>query len=1325
MMMLRLLLLASSYVITRAFIALETYLANRVNDSILCLYTFNGTPLVSAIPGCPFGPLIANESNTNTSSISSFGGVQLFNTSTPVEPHLVSSDVAVTHAFYTSVINHGVTFELIFRAYKSHVIASSNVNLFAIAGAYDDHCMHRGFRLELSDRRLLVLIFYTIEPDGSCLEQHFYSMMETQSQPCLVPMGSPAQPPPMTHAFVSIRPQALENTWLVFFLLSYINDEGAVQTCVAYNAMGGRGPPPHDANMTNSDDENNIDDKREHYEKSFTRRSKWRHLGGMRLYLGNNARTAGYRRQIPPARRHPAHETPDTVKEDANSPTILTLLDEVQEKLELAMPPTNGFFVALNGKKIFDVNTVGISFRNRTKLGQAQVRQTIQDALASVAASHAVRTRQEQILRARSTHVNSTSSMTRVKQFYPLPNASATLDMYWFVIANATWNVRELRTRNDMSVPVSLGVRNRSVYLDDEDDHTENDDGSLNTKFIDIHLGDIVRPLMTTHSPHDRNQHDLHHPHHHSPSSWQSSSSIRHHEFTPAAVQIHYLYPKDVFRSSISSSSTEKTNGTNRIHGMWKNCHHTHLNTSSSSSTLTVGSIVLDQCARFQLELLSPPFTHTHVRRRQPVAIIGYAAASGVSPATTTATAAAVAYVHVFLKDRPPRRRQDTSRIDIDHHQVDVTTILLAPPYAWTRRVKKHALAMFSIPLWIVPSRFRAENTNDDYDRHGLNVVDANLTRMIFRVTLEGPGSGGRLNTTSDFLAFRSLNMMKTHYCGFDRTMDNGRVCLAKDNHSTGVVFELLGPVQNPTRLVFRGSLAQIQRALTNISWVNWRHGAHNASLDVRVEHILSSSNSTVSSDDRATVINVHARRQFTMHFLPPTELAVGEAHDDEDETTCTPAALTFGLLCRESFGSASVYSLWISIVFVWLMHHWTRHKCRHARSMHTRVQNEDEFNGMLDQFVYIVQEPTMEAATALWCACRRRGRPQEVRLCAETLLCLLFPTFPRFLASLMIHHPHSCRASRHCRHTKSVTSQHCHHDDSTVAGFPWTYFFTRERRHVTTDEHDDHDEHHDNDDDPHALLIRLYFKCVGRAWFADLIQAWTAAMATNATDHSHVLPLENNAHFVLTFFDTVWQRLPLLPAPLTITLQVGATSGYRSRSQISILWTHFLAPACAAVFTRDMCLALEHHVHQHAVLPRHLDWTTKTRYTIYRAHAYFNMDRDDSQGEDNDEEKEKGVSFFNIGYDPSTEYRLNANLVQSIMPTVMRHLYCLFAHHRQVIVKELTRYEDPTVDNDERPLPCVGIRLDQVLEALEGTRHVTLNEVLALYMDPVHALQY
>ncbi|EQC38068.1 hypothetical protein SDRG_04498 [Saprolegnia diclina VS20] len=806
---------------------LATYLEARANDSLLCVYLFNASaPFTSLLQDCPFGDLVP----IAATPLSPRHGVFLRNTSSPHDAQLVSQSRAKASTIYTTAVGKGMTFELVARVYKP-TPPNVNANLFALASPFDD-CTNPGIRLEVSDRQLLVLIFYSLQstPGGTmvCYEESFYSMTEADGA-CQVPVGTRDAPPPFVHLFASIVPDG-GASWTTRFLISYVDATG-LHTCASYNSMGGSQSAADLASVT----------------------------GAYTLYIGNNAREPQAR---PPPRA--ARQFHGSTPAPTLPPTVLSLLQKGQDRLELLLPSSGGVFFSVNGKKVVDVDRDGIALGNNgTKYGLPQLTRLVSTAIDALGPTNALLKQKNATLAAiaNTTVVDWARHPTHAR--YPPPNASVYMDVLFFAMAAVPMDAETLLARAQLSFPhFGLG-RNRTLHI----------------------AQDTSTQLRLTEG------------------AWND----------PAAVLRLMAAP---------------------VRGTLQSC-------DALPTKLSAGDVVKDQCAIFipppGLANANMPLQNKYMvsQRREPFATVAYALAQEPFSVATG--------IDVFVDAAPaPAPTPPTAP----------TIVLVSPPYVVTSDAPYHGDAHFSMQL----------------------LSNADDPATLFRVTLTSATTGGALRSDTDGLASPTARS----YCAF--TPNSTALCLARDPKSDGVFYELHGERQSPTRLVFRGSLDQVRRALANVSLTNWRHAPHNASVRLQLQ-ALESLETLV-----ARTVVVHFRSGTTAHAT-------------------TPCSNLFGFLplCTESFGNGAVLStlsLMALTACIRRRQSRTRQVARKKRQAAYQVSTQDEFTGILDQLLRIMLEPSLEGPTLLWRACRYA--PEQL-LCVETLVVVLSlqQAMPAFLAHL------------------------------------------------------------------------------------------------------------------------------------------------------------------------------------------------------------------------------------------------------------------------------------------------------------------------------------
>ncbi|RHY27372.1 hypothetical protein DYB32_006830 [Aphanomyces invadans] len=433
---------------------LASYLRQREEDALMCLYTFDSPDFASRIPTCPFGHLVPTQG-----LLTPLGDDQVGYRWSPTDTintvQVQSSDVMESMAFYEPTLRkRGVTFEMVFRLFKP-AEANVNVNLFAIASPYDD-CTNPGFRVEVSDRHLLVLIFYVLKPDNSvqvCFEQHFYSMMEKRGViPCQIPFGASPRVdtghlPPIVHALITIVPNDPDpGAWTSVFRVGYADADGTPRECIAYNSMEGvRGM---------------ADFSKVH--------------GNYKLYIGNNGRRVKHR-----VHRKGPHVTSPPPPGPTAPPTEVTMFDEVGNMIKMLLPQIGGFFLAFNGKKLVEVSTAGISFGDGGRVyGVGDIDQWVKRAFSKLKDSAPLQLRKSDIFNQLVAIRGGTPTPLPTPQpstdwsknplhaRYPPPNASIDMDMFFFAIAAKSFNLNRLKDIQSMDLPhMGMYQRNRTTTM--------------------------------------------------------------------------------------------------------------------------------------------------------------------------------------------------------------------------------------------------------------------------------------------------------------------------------------------------------------------------------------------------------------------------------------------------------------------------------------------------------------------------------------------------------------------------------------------------------------------------------------------------------------------------------------------------------------------------------------------------------------------------------------------------------------------------------------------------------------------------------------------
>ncbi|KDO20741.1 hypothetical protein SPRG_13323 [Saprolegnia parasitica CBS 223.65] len=807
---------------------LAAYLEARANDSLLCVYLFNASaPFTSLLADCPFGDLAP----TAATALSPRHGVYLRSMSSPQDAQLVSQSPAKASTIYPMAIGKGMTFELVARVYKP-VPANVNVNLFALASSFDD-CTNPGIRLEVSDRQLLVLIFYSLQatPGGTtmvCYEESFYSMTEADGA-CQIPVGTRDAPPPFVHLFASIVPDG-GASWTTRFFISFVDATG-MHTCSSHNSMGGSTAPADLTSVT----------------------------GAYTLYVGNNAREPRARPPSRATRQFQGSTPPPTLP-----PTVLSLLQKGQDRLELLLPSSGGVFFSINGKKVVDVDHDGIAFGNNgTKYGLPQLTRLVSTAMDALGPTSALFKQKKATLAA---IANTTSRIDWAKHpthaRYPPPNASAHMDVFFFAMAAVPMDAETLLARSDLSLPhLGLG-RNRTL-------HTAQDTSTL-LRLTEAMWNDPAAAIRLTATP---------------------------------------------------------------VRGTLQSCGEPRKN-------LSAGDVVVDPCVAFVpppgLSNANMPLHNKYMvsQRRDPFATVTYELAQ--QPFSTST-------VLEFFVDAAPAPAPTPKTAP--------TIVLVSPPYAIASNARYHGDAYFSM--------------------HLLSNAEATTS---YRATLSSASNGGALRSHADGLSSPTARM----YCPF--TPNLTALCLARDRDSDGVVYELHGERQSPTRLVFRGSLDQVRRALSNVSLTNWRHSPHSASVRFELQALTS--------------LEMLVARTLVVHFT-----------NGETTLPTTVCSNLFGFLplCTESFGNGAVLgtlSLMALTTCVCRRLSKTQQAARKKCQATYQVATQDEFTGILDQLVRIMLEPSLEGPTLLWRACRYGP---EQSLCLETLVVVLSlqQALPAFLAHL------------------------------------------------------------------------------------------------------------------------------------------------------------------------------------------------------------------------------------------------------------------------------------------------------------------------------------
>ncbi|OQR90949.1 hypothetical protein THRCLA_09142 [Thraustotheca clavata] len=581
--------------------------------------------------------------------------------------------------------------------------------------------------------------------------------------------------------------------------------------------------------------------------------------GAYTLYLGNNGRNPINRNghRLP---RHFDKPEPTSTQNQA----VLALLTQGQDVLNMILPPSGGFFFALNGKKVVDVDKNGIAFGNNgTKYGLPQLKKLAEVAVAKLSDGEKMTKAKYFAAMNSSTTVNNSVNIDWARHppqmRYPPPNASISMEVFFFTISQTAMNDSQLAARAKLPLPlVGMGLNTEIHIPQDTSKQIWLDQASMNDPNASVRLLSLPRLGAIT---------------------------------------------------------------------------------SCNNETISVGEAIPDRCIIFSSvpgqSNANMPLSNKYaiLERQEPYATIHFGLLNGLSNAS----------IDVFV---------DATKSKMKDLPVQ-TSLILAPPYSFFSRAKYHEQAFFTFAL---------ESTLPDDE-------------TIFRVVVQSALMGGRLNTTNDFLS----STLVRDYCPFDKHLN--AVCLARDNGSTGVSFELLGVNQDPTRLAFRGTLNQISNALSNISLDNWRHQPHNATISLKIEAL--SNTTTIKPLD-------HKIKVYFTHENP------------SNSTSCTNL---FGILplCSESFSNGSVLASLVLIGIASIICKSKKRKVAHQvkklRAMYM-VANEDEFNGILDQLLRVVLEPNLQAATILWEL--SRGCPEQ-QLCIETLcLALSFnQMMPIFLGKL------------------------------------------------------------------------------------------------------------------------------------------------------------------------------------------------------------------------------------------------------------------------------------------------------------------------------------
>ncbi|KAF0729341.1 hypothetical protein Ae201684P_010558 [Aphanomyces euteiches] len=843
---------------------LSKYLSQRQNDSLLCLYLFDGAPseLGSVVPGCPFGTL-----RPTPTLVEPLGSDQVGYRWSPTPKNgtiqLESNDVAISRTFYETALSYGLSFELILRLYKP-TPANVNVNLFAIASPYDD-CTHPGFRVEVSDRQLLVLIFYAIKADNQidvCFELHFYSMMEVRgSKPCMFPLGtSRDDPPPLVHVIVSIAPNdPTPGEWTTMFHVSFTNPDGTRQECFAYNSMDGV--------------------------PGFARFDNVR--GNYRLYLGNNGRLglAKKRRPIKPSREPPRPPPAPT------RVTSYDLLDAGFELLSIAIPQPGGFFFSVNGKKSIDIDENGVSFGpNGTKFSRDTIKNALERAIEKAKSSSImtglVHRKDEIIAQLTGTTPPGTVPFNASIDWakappnprYPPPNASTEMDLFFFAIATTTFLVHRIKELAAMELPhLGTQMADRTISIAQ--------DSSVRLRLREFALNRLHDSVQITQLP----------------------------EFGKLT------------RCGASSQSPE--------------------------TLVTVSTKLDDLCVVYtpdpNTSNANVPNTNPYLallRAKKPFSTIAYSPA-GVSTSTQKNKSMS-ARIHIFVTPKDDGKASPKTK--------NVTSALaIQPPWNYTSFLRPYQGFNITIALQLI----------------GILSPEA-----LIRVTLDTDLETRIRVQTDPLKSYRRVD-----YC--PQLLKFDEVCYAQDVNGSGIMYELEGLVLGETQVKFRGTLAQIQHALTNLSIATLGEPPREAKLKVKLEPINHSAFRTM-------------KQMIKLLF----------AFDYEASDACTPLFSVFPFVCEEYFGQSGIWGTIMSgLVVVSLVSAWRRRQLRRVNL--STVQNAAEFNAIIGQLQRVFQEPNMQAASALVDVCDTRHE-RTIALVAVSLILTQTQTMPRFLAHISTQVP-------------------------------------------------------------------------------------------------------------------------------------------------------------------------------------------------------------------------------------------------------------------------------------------------------------------------------
>ncbi|KAF0700178.1 Aste57867_9306 [Aphanomyces stellatus] len=795
---------------------IQNYLDARANDSLLCLYTFDTPDVTSIVPGCPFGTLRFPSASHVVPLGDDRVGYRWSPTDDVSTVHAVGSDVVSARTFYESSLSRrGVSFELVLRLYG----ANSAVNLFAIASPYDD-CAHPGFRLEVSARGLLVLVFYVLKPDNGvlvCFEQHFYSMVDggSSTAPCVVPRGSTRNATtPLVHVLVSVAPRdPTPYEWTTVFSITYHDtNDNTRHDCMAYNAMGGA-PSAVDVDAVG---------------------------GAYRLYVGNNGRGASYRATIQPKPPRP----PLPPLPEPTTSTSFTLFQDAADTLSLVLPQPGGFFWSVNGQPIIDWDDQGVSFGAKgRKWTLAAIQSKIASVFAALKTSSGLVGRQDAVVASFNLRGSTTAAppppridWARAPPHvrYPAPNASVDMDLFLFGIGTTTLSVDRVRAIPAIELPhMGMPTMTRTVTMDQDTS---------------------VRLLLRAFLGPRRRMHGVR------VTQW------------PA-------------------------------YGTLSRCH-------SIDVVVTNETLLDDLCVMYTPPRGASndriPTANPYLAARRattPFVTLGYGPVEASLGATTTAAA----LVHVFVTPSTTTRPFKATRMVVG----------LEPPFQYTTTTPEFRLTL---------------------SLHVLPLLDPTRT---FRMTLKANGTA-QLTTTTSPLA----KPTRGDYCPPPWPLS--QVCLARDG--AGVTYELSGLATSlpSSQVVLRGTVAQLQHALTNLSVV-------------------------VRPATTTTVVRLRLHVQAIDEDAPSLfRQSIDVVFDlSRRVDACSPLLGVLPFVCQETFGGAAGVggSLATALVLVVVVSAWQRQTVARRRAdglVHTAV----ECNAIVHQLKRVFQEPNLDAATTLLRVC-------------------------------------------------------------------------------------------------------------------------------------------------------------------------------------------------------------------------------------------------------------------------------------------------------------------------------------------------------------------